>query len=135
MFLGLTLSEYSRGYQAPRVPLHAQGATSHTEASSTPSAGVTLPSSLIRTHATILNPPYAYGINLEHKVFAGCCQPLLEVGSSRRYLYKPFSACKDPYPGCSHGAFTRFFPQDNGLPSAMNWSALGNNPHCNFCVA
>ena len=64
-------------------------------------------------------------MNLEHKVFAGCCQPLLEVGPSRRYLYKSFSACKDPYPGCSHGAFTRFFPQDNGLPGAMSRSALG----------
>lgn len=126
MFLGLTLSEYSKGYQVPRAPLHAQGVTFHIKASSTSSTGVTLPSSLIRTHATILNPPYAYGIILEHKVFAGCCQTLLEVGPSRRYLYKSFSACKDPYPGCSYGAFTRFFPQDNGLPGAMSRSALGN---------
>ena len=49
------------------------------------------------------------------------CWPL-----PRRYLCESFPACLDPYPGCSCGAFTRFFPQDFGLPHVLNGSALGN---------
>ena len=59
-------------------------------------------------------------------VFAGCCQPLVGVGPSRRCLWESFSACLDPYPGCSCGASARFFPQDNGLPDVMTRSALGD---------
>ncbi len=65
-------------------------------------------------------------INLAHQVFAGCCQPLLGVGPSRRCLCESVSACLNPYPGCSCGAFTRFFPQNNGLPDVITRSALGN---------
>ena len=71
-------------------------------------------------------PSSCLSFTLEHKVFAGCGQPLLGVGPSRRYLRESFSACLDPYPGCSYGAFTRFFPQDFGLPDVRNRSALGN---------
>jgi len=60
-------------------------------------------------------------------VFAGCCQPLLEVGPSRRLVYESFSACLNPYPGCFCGASTRFFPQNNGLPDVPSRSALGNS--------
>ncbi len=63
-------------------------------------------------------------VTLVHKVFAGCCQPLLDSGPSRRYLCESFSTCLDPYPGCSCGAFTRFFPQNYGLPSSLTRSAL-----------
>ena len=34
--------------------------------------------------------------------------------------------CLDPYPGCSWGASTRFFPQDIGLLYARTRSALDN---------
>ncbi len=34
-------------------------------------------------------------------VFAGCCQPLLGHGPSRRYLCKSFPGCLGPYPGGS----------------------------------
>ncbi len=71
-------------------------------------------------------PSPCLGITLTHLVFAGCCQPLLGEGPSRRYLRESFSTCLDPYPGCSHGALTRFFPRDNGLPGVENRSALGN---------
>lgn len=84
------------------------------------------PSSLLRAHAPILNPPTAYGHSLGRWVCAGCCQPLLGVGPSRRFLCESFSACLSPYPGCSHGALTRFFPQDNGLPDVRTRSAPGN---------
>src|SRR5262249_57662375 len=40
----------------------------------------------------------------EHPVCAGCCQPLLGEGPSRRYLCASFPACLDPYPGTSCAA-------------------------------
>ena len=45
--------------QVPRAPLHDQGVTSLVVVSETTSTGVTLLSSLIRTHAPVLNPPSA----------------------------------------------------------------------------
>jgi hypothetical protein len=120
------MSGYSWSHQVPRAPSRASGVTSRAGTSRVPSAGIALPSSLLRAHAPILNPPTAYGRSLGQWVFAGCCQPLLGVGPSRRYLCKSFSACWNPYPGCSHGALARFFPQDNGLPDVRTRSALGN---------
>lgn len=70
-------------------------------------------------------PSGCLGITLVHPVFAGCCQPLLGEGPSRRYLCESFPACLDLYPGCSRGALARFFPQDDGLPDVRNRSALG----------
>ena len=71
-------------------------------------------------------PSHRLGITLGQQVFAGCCQPLLGVGPSRRSLCESFSACLDPYPGCSCGALTRFFPPDIGLPDVRTRSAPGN---------
>ena len=45
-------------------PLHAPGVTLLVVVSWTPSAGVTPPSSLLRAHASVLNPPLAYGLTL-----------------------------------------------------------------------
>ncbi|SRR6266704_1728703 len=61
--------------------------------------------------------------SLVPRVFAGCCESLLEVGPSRRYLCKSFSTCLDPYPGCSCGARARYFPQNYGLPGEPSRSA------------
>ena len=95
-------------------------------ASRTTSEGITSPSLLLRTHPPILIPPPASRHPLGQWVFAGCCQPLLGVGPSRRYLCESFPTCPsslgrrtkgtkglDPYPGCSRGAFARFFPFSN----------------------
>lgn len=114
------------GRQAPRAPSRAQGVTSRAGTSRIPSAGSTPPSSLLRAHAPVLSPPAAYGHSLGRPVFAGCGQPLLGVGPSRRYLCESVSACLNPYPGCSRGALARSFPQDNGLPDVRTRSALGN---------
>jgi hypothetical protein len=72
------------------------------------------------------NPPPSscLGATLRHQVFAGCCQPLLGEGPSRRYLCASVPACLDPYPGSSCGACTRFFPHDIGLPLVRTGSAL-----------
>jgi len=126
MFPGPTMSGYSWSHQVPRAPLRAQGVTSRAGTSRIPSAGTTPPSSLLQAHAPILNPPTAYGRGLDRRVFAGCCQPPLGVGPSRRCLCESVSACLNPYPGRSCGARTRFFPQNNGLPDVMTRSALGN---------
>ncbi len=69
------------------------------------------------------SPSSCLEFDLAHWVFAGCCQPLLGIAPSRRYLCESFLTCLDPYPGCSCGAQTRFFPQDNGLPGVMTRSA------------
>ena len=61
---------------------------------------------------------------LFQQVFAGCRHALLPDGLSRRYLCESVSTCKDPYPGGSWGAFTRFFPQDIGLPREVSRSAF-----------
>ena len=58
-----------------------------------------------------------------HKVFAGCCQPLLGVGPSRRCLCESFPTCLDPYPGGFCAAHTRFFTQNNGLRRGSTGSA------------
>jgi hypothetical protein len=58
------------------------------------------------------------------RVFAGCCESLLDIGPSRRYLCGSFPTCLHPYPGSSCGALTRFFPQDFGLPRVRTGSAL-----------
>ena len=101
----------------------ATGVTSCGVTSRITSEGITPPSSLLRTHAPVPNPPSASGFNLVQRVFAGCRQSLLGVGPSRRYLCESFPTCLDPYPGCSCGALTRFFPQDFGLPHVRNGSA------------
>jgi hypothetical protein len=93
---------------------------------SVPSEGITPPSSLIRAHAPVLNPPTASGFNLVRWVFAGCRQSLLGEGPFRPYLCESFSRCLVPYPGCSCGALARSFPQDIGLPPVRTRSALGN---------
>ena len=87
LFTGPTycLSAYSWNHQVPRVPLRAQGVTSRAVAALATSAGVTPPSSLLRTRAPVLPPPSAYGHCLGQRVLAGRCQPRLAVAPSRRY--------------------------------------------------
>jgi hypothetical protein len=87
------------------------------------------PAVIAPTDSAANPPPFScLGGPLGHQVCAGCCHPLLGGGPSRRSLCESVSACLDPYPGGSHGAFTRFFPQDNGLPDIRTRSAH-NIPH------
>jgi len=59
LFPGPTMSGYSWSCQVPRAPLHGHGVTVHAMMSRTMSAGITPPSSLLRAHAPVLNPPAA----------------------------------------------------------------------------
>jgi len=107
-----------------------------------PSEGVTPPSSLIRTHASDQNPPYRFRVRLIRKVFAGCCQPLLEVGPSRRYLH---NLCKGAWTrtpprsqrSCPFGRpcarLGRFDRKDIGLaPESTNSAREKISLQCNF---
>src|SRR5215467_13743554 len=62
--------------------------------SGTTSKGVTPSSSLLRAHAPNQFPPLEFVFpHLSPEVLAGCCEPLLGSGSSRRYLCKSFPGC------------------------------------------
>ena len=113
----------NRDRQAPRAPLPRVGVTSSRKACTAFWKGVAPSSSLVRTHAPDLLPSARLRHRLARPVFAGCRQPLLGTGPSRRYLCQSFPTCLDPYSGCSRGAHTRFFPQDIGLPRVRNGSA------------
>ena len=83
----------------PRAPLPITSVTHDGMVSSTTSKGVTPSSSLLRAHAPNQFPPLEFvSPHLSPEVRAGCCEPLLETGSSRRYLCKCFSGC------LSHGS-------------------------------
>jgi len=127
LFTGPTLSGYSSNRQVPKAPLPFGGVTPSGMAFPPSRKGLPFPhrsyGRMRQSHS--LRLPVA--IRLGQAVFAGCCQSLLGVGPSRRYLCASFPACLDPYPGCSCGALTRFFPQDFGLPHVRNGSALGSS--------
>jgi len=122
----------ARARQVSRGALPGQGVTSPRVMSGTTSEGVTPPSSLIPPHASDQNSPAASSLGLGRRVFAGCCQPLLRVGPSRRYLCGSFPGCLDPYPGSPHGARARSFPWGYGLPCVRTRSALSFVPHGDF---
>jgi hypothetical protein len=83
-----------QGRQVPRAPLPVTSVTHDRVASSTTSKGVTPSSSLLRAHAPNQFPPLEFVYpHLSPEVLAGCCEPLLETGSSRRYLCKSFPGC------------------------------------------
>jgi len=54
-------------------------------------SSITSPSSLLRTHAPFLLPLLHFGLGLVRGVCAGCYQPLLLTGTSRRYSANPSS--------------------------------------------
>ena len=115
-----------RDHQVPRAPSPGKGVTHAAAASRATSRGITPSSSLLRAHAPDQIPPVTYGRCLGQRVLAGCCQPLLGDGPSRRYLRESFSRCLGPYPGAPCGARARFFPQDIGLPPFGTGSAHRN---------
>jgi hypothetical protein len=62
-------------------------------------------------------------LSLLRLVFAGCCQPLLDDGPSRRYLYNLYMSAWTLTPQCFIGALTRFFPMNFGLTLDLRRSA------------
>jgi hypothetical protein len=119
-----------QGHQVSRAPLPATSVTYDRMVSSTTSKSVTSSSSLVRAHApNQLPPPDFVFPHLFPEVFAGCCEPLLRTGSSRRYLCKSFPGCLSHDPVGFVGCMGLFLPlQHRPSPSPSNRSASPNLP-------
>jgi len=65
-----------------------------------------------RSHPALL----CFSRSFVRGVFAGCYQPLLPAGPSRRYLCESFLGCLGPYHGGTWSAFACFFLHVIGLP-------------------
>ena len=114
----------------PRAPLPVTSVTHDGVMSSTTSKGVTPSSSLLRAHAPNQFPPLEFVYpHLSPKVLAGCCEPLLETGSSRRYLCKCFSGCLSHGSRRVAGCICLFLPlHHRPSPSPAHGSASPNRP-------
>gem|GEM_PF-3334178 len=93
----------------PRAPLPVRGVTSSREVSSTSSAGVTQPSSLILAHAPHQEPPDVFGFPYT----PGLCR-LLRAPAGNWWLptLSPQSLhrCLDPYPAATYRCSCPFLP-------------------------
>ena len=116
--------------QAPRAPLPQSGVTFMGKTSCAFSKGITLSSSLIRTHAPNLYPPSDFGLPLFERSLQVAASALLRKGSSQRYLCRPSLRAGTPTPAAPK--VSRFFPWDIGLPRVNTGSALGVSHHCYF---
>jgi hypothetical protein len=112
-----------------REPLRSPpGVTGKKAAFTATSRGVTLRSSLLRAQAPDQNPPTAFGLGFGRWVFAGCCQPLLGDGPSRRYLCESFPRCLDPYPGGFPRCSRPFLPGETSAFPALGPGRLPTSP-------
>jgi len=113
---------------APRAPLPLQGVTPPGVACAATWKGITLSSSLIRAHAPDQLPPARFCLGFRSWVFAGCCQPLLEDGPSRRYLRKSLPRCLDPYPGGTLWCIRPFLPIEQRPSPHIYWVGSHDKP-------
>ena len=65
----------------------------------------------------------SYSVPPIRRVFAGCCQSLLKIGPSRRYLCNPSIGAWTSTTGCLSGAIVRFFPESYSLSISQRTSA------------
>src|SRR5499427_7346042 len=65
---------------------------------------------LLQTHASIPLALLSFGLSLVRGVSAGCYQPLLRVGPSRRYLCESFPECLGPCHGGPVECICLFLP-------------------------
>src|ERR1035441_5312985 len=70
----------------------------------------------------------SFSLSLDHEVFAGCYQPLLPPGSSRRYLCESFLRCFIPYHGCPSKCIYLFLPSSHRPSPIPHESASSFNP-------
>lgn len=118
---------HSLNHRVPRAPLPGLGVTRTRATFIVTSVGVTPPSSLIRTHAPILQPLASFEF-LMKRVFAGCCRPLLVIEPSRHYPCNPCIGAWTHTPPSSSSACALFFLGDTGLASQETRLADGNSP-------
>jgi hypothetical protein len=118
---------HSQNHRVPRAPLPGLGITRTRATFSVTSVGVAPPSSLIRTHAPILQPLPSFEF-LMKRVSAGCCRHLLVAGPSRHYPCNPCVGAWTHTPPSSSSAYALFFLDDTGLASRETRLADRNSP-------
>jgi len=117
----------------PRVPLPDVGVTSIRETCTASSEDITPRSSLLQTHSSIpRGSPLLRPSGLVRGVFAGCYQPLLPAGSSRRYSANLSSDAWSHVPAVPQTACTCFFVCVIGLPLGRRGLASRFYPRNNF---
>ena len=94
----------------PRVPLPDVGVTAIRETCTASCGDITPRSQLLQTHASIPLALLSFGLSLVRGVLAGCYQPLLRAGPSRRYLCESFPGCLGLYHGGFAECICRFLP-------------------------
>jgi hypothetical protein len=97
-------------HQVPRVSLPDLGVTLIREACTASCEDITPRSLLLQTHASIPLALLSFGLSLVRGVSAGCYQPLLLVGPSRRYLCESFPECLGPCHGGPVECICLFLP-------------------------
>ena len=88
---------------------------------------ITPRSSLLQTHSSIPLALLSFGLSLVRGVSAGCDQPLLLAGPSRRYLCESFPACLGPCHGGPMECICLFLPPRH-RPSPVHYR--GRLPAC-----
>jgi len=130
-----TMSGYSWSCQVPRAPVHDGGVTSLIVVS-TDHVSRRDPAVIAPTGSCVSPPPSpCLRMTLAQRGCAGCCQPRLGGGPSRRSRCVSFPTCVDLDPGGSCGASPRFFPHDRGLPLVRTGAALPYVPYSDFRTA
>ena len=122
------LSGDSWNCPGPRAPWHAGGVPALIVVSTDP-VSQRDPAGSAPTGAGVRpQPSPCLRLPLAPRVCAGCGQPRLGGGPSRRDLCGSCPPCVDLDPGGSCGASTRFFPHDSGLPRVRTGAALHSVP-------
>src|SRR5271157_4102962 len=96
------------------------------------SEGVAPPSSLLRTHAPVPLVLLSFGLSFVRGVFAGCYQPLLPAGPSRRYLCESFLGCLVPCHGGPTGCACLFLPRCHRPSPTEVWVGFPLHPRTRF---
>ena len=97
-------------HQVPRVSLPDLGVTLIRETCTASCEDITPRSSLLQTHSSIPLALLSFGLSLVRGVSAGCYQPLLLAGPSRRYLCESFPGCLGPCHGGPVECICLFLP-------------------------
>ncbi len=119
-------------HQAPRAPSLFRGVTSPEATSRSPrwalphrhcSYGLMCQSQILRSAL----------LPLCLAVSAGCCQPLLEVGPSQRYLCNPCVGARTRTPWRPAGALSRLLPSKHRTHPSGNEFVAPDGPCGSFC--
>lgn len=104
----------------PRAPLPIEGVIFSGAASSTASAGITRPTSLLQAHAPVQIPHADFSF-----LYTACLCRLLRAPAGRwtfpALFRESFPRCLDPYPGDSHWCTYPFLPRGQRPSPRREW--------------